>query len=163
MLKDRCGRLAATLATCLAALGVVGPAHAAGPAMDSSGTVCRPIGESSQPGLSMTVVGLYVTAPAGMGVLCPMLRSAQPTVTGGMNVWIDFQLPVNTTINCTLFSVAEDGSIMGTASRSNPGDGTPNDMNIFIPTSQMMYLSSANLYCTLPHGAWLFDVEPQII
>jgi hypothetical protein len=163
MLIDSCGRLAAALVFCLALLGAHGAAQA-GPVMDSSATVCRPLGDNAQGGLSMTSVGLYVTAATGMAVICPITRSAQPSGAwnAGMNVWIGYQIPPQTQIGCTLYSVGYDGSLLGTATRTAPGDGTPDLINVYVPKAQMTFYSSANLYCTLPHGAWLFHVEPEI-
>jgi hypothetical protein len=154
-------RLSAAALSCAALLGGHEAAHAS-VIMDISANVCRPMGDSAQTGLSTSSLGVYVTNTNGLSIVCPAIRSAQPSPNGGVDVWVDYQAPVGAQVNCTVTSVDEDGSIMGTANEAATGNGQSAELGLWLPASEVWYYSTLNVYCTLGHGVWMFDIEPDV-
>ena len=148
--------LSALLATCgLAALP--GTAQAV---TVHHGTTCRASGESNVGGLFYGLLGAY-TGNLQKVIICPLVHTTQG---GDFSVLVDFV--VNPSINspaftCTLTSRDWKSNYLGsnTVVFPTPPVKTIADMTLFLPQSQVPWLSSQTVYCTLPPNSEVFDIE----
>ena len=120
-------------------------------------TICKPYGNSNTPGLNSYVTGVFPSPQTQAMVVCPVVRTA-PAPANGYSVWVDGYAG-NYSTYCTLFSYNYDNTYLGSVTVQIGPNVTFHKL-LTLPQSQVPALSSQGVYCALPDGAGLYDIEP---
>jgi len=119
------------------------------------GSICKPYANVSPTGLSSQLNGIYNFSGAAMNVICPVVRTAAAPA-GGFSVWVDGNASSGTAY-CYLYSYNYNQQFMGATSFT--ATGTFSNL-LTLPQSQVPTYSSQAVFCGLPNGGGIFDVEP---
>ncbi|WP_280152061.1 hypothetical protein [Piscinibacter sp. XHJ-5] len=124
-------------------------------------TLCKTYGATAVSGLSSSHTGLYNTNPAPVSVICPVPRT-RPAAADGYRAFVNGRQPTGTTLSCTLHSQRHDSYTLGASTFARVGDPTPGGivrMSAVLTVDKVSPLSYQSVWCSLPPGAKLFDIE----
>ncbi len=121
------------------------------------GSICKPYGNSNTAGLYASIYGVSNASGAGLSIICPVVRTVAAPA-GGFSVWVDGLSAASDTTYCSLYSVDYNGTYLGAVSFSATG---PNFTRLLtLPQAQVPFYSSQSVYCYLPDGGRIHDIEP---
>jgi hypothetical protein len=120
------------------------------------GAICKPYGDSGTSGLYTSIQGVINYAAGTMGVACPVVRTTNPALGTSFSVWVDGNAGSGT-MNCSLYSYNYSGVYLGGVSFVAAGTFT---RTLSLPAAQVPNYSSQVVYCNVPRGGALFDIEP---
>lgn len=143
-------RALASLALGSALIGMHGSAMAL---TTEHGSICKPYGYSNTAGLYASIYGVSNYSGAGLGVICPVVRTVAAPA-GGFSVWVDVST-ASGSFSCTLYSTNYNGTYLGAVSFSGVGTHL-----LTLPQSQVPYYSSQSVYCYMPNNGTVYDIEP---
>jgi hypothetical protein len=148
---------AAMLAIALSCLPL---ASSAGTITTQHGSKCRQQGQSTYSHAFKAVNGLWNYTDAPMNVACPLIRVG-PTGSGGLRAWVDGYAPSGSRLECTLISADYDGLQIAGATFTLTGTGANFDRRVELPKATVPTYSSQLVWCTLPPGGAIYDIEPE--
>lgn len=119
------------------------------------GTICKPYATTSPSSLGSYLDGVQNVSGSTIYVVCPVVRTiAAPA--GGFTVWVDGSAN-NGTVYCYLYSYNYNRQLLGSTSFNATGTF---DRTLTLPQDQVTTYSSQVVFCSLPPGGAVFDVEP---
>ena len=148
------------------ALALMGlhPGSQAGTITTQHASGCKPYiqqsGYEGQGPVFRSANGLWNYSFETRPVVCPVTRVGPPT-SAGLRVWIDGYVAAGLQLDCHLVSINYDGEIVGGVSSSMTGTGTNFDWALELPPLYVPRYSSQAVYCFLPPGGGIYDIEPE--
>lgn len=144
-------RTLASLALGSALIGLHGSAMAL---TTEHGSICKPYGNSNTGGLYASILGVANYSGAGLSVICPVVRTVTVPTDGSFSVWVDVST-ASGSFSCGLYSVNYDGTYLGSVSFSGVGTHL-----LTLPQTVVPFFSSQSVYCYMPNGGTIYDIEP---
>ena len=137
-----------------ALMGLHGPAAAS--ATIEQASICQPYFNDPVANLRRTVNSIKNIAAEPKAVICPVVRSQDPTAFG-MWTYVTGNLANSGKVTCTVWSATGKGVLIGGTASSFTGTG---DFELGLPLQQAMVpsLSAQSVVCTLPPGGSLFGI-----
>jgi hypothetical protein len=143
------------LSALLGSIGLMGvPTSASATVTTQPGTSCKAYGNSK--GLKNYLQGINNPTATAQGVVCPVTRTALPTGTN-WPVYVDGNFGAGVGY-CTLYSYDFTGGYLGSYTVS--GITGVFDKLLILPATQVTPYSYQSVYCNVPAGGYVYDVEP---
>jgi hypothetical protein len=146
--------LSATLGAC----GLLGLSSSAFALTTENGSICKAYGSTTTPGIYSYVNGTYNYSGNFTSLLCPVVRTI-PAPSGGYSVWVDGTTGTAGGGYCYLYSYDYDATYKGSVG-TGPLPVGKFDRLLTLTAAQVPFYSSQSVYCYLPNGGGVFDVEP---
>jgi hypothetical protein len=142
------------------AVGALFTLHgSASAATTEQASICQPYLNDPAGNLSRTPTGLINVTSGAKPVICPVVRSQDPSAFG-MWTYANGFIPTGT-VSCTLWSFTNTGALVGSTSATFTGSGNF-ELAMHLPKALVPSLSAQSVVCSLPASGRLFSVTPML-
>jgi len=146
--------LSATLGAC----GLLGLSTSAFALTTEHGSICKAYGSSTTAGVYTYITGTFNSSGGSLGLICPVVRTI-PSPAGGYSVWVQGTSGAAGGGSCAMYSYDYNNTFKGSIGTGALPAGFFSRV-LTLTAAQVPFWSSQSVYCYLPSGGGIYNVEP---